>query len=135
MDAFLGKPFNDPTLEEGYCESDFLKESSEAFSKLRRCLETVGKFDKNETNGDPADFWMQNSGGITRTLSVTLTSRKLWNDALIPLIQSFLNGLPKDYLVYIDSDFDLEEMIFILVMKDQALGNAENRKSLKPFGF
>jgi hypothetical protein len=134
LNAILAHPFNDPKSDIGYSEKIFLEESRKVHDALREKLELLGDFDKDETDDDCADFWMQ-GGGITRCISVTLTSRAMWNDNLIPLIQSFLKSTSKDYLVYIDSSFELDQPFFILVTKDSVLGYAENPQWLRPFGF
>lgn len=135
INALLARPFNDPKSETNYSEKSFLEENQRMHAELKHRLALLGDFDEDETDDDDADFWMSKGGGITRCISVTLTSRKMWTENLIALTQSFLRSIPKDYLVYVDSSLNLEQPIFLLVTKDCVMGFAENLRWLAPFGF
>jgi len=135
LNALLEQPFNDPAADPNFDEERFCQENSDMHQSLQQKLETMGRFDEDETDDDDADFWMQESDDVTRCISVTLTSRKMWNESLISLIQSFLQTLPEDYLVYVDSSLDLEEPIYIIVTKNEVLGSADQKQSLVSFGF
>ncbi len=135
LNALLTCPFNDPKSELDYSEKTFLDETQQMHESLKHKLKLLGDFDEDEMDDDNADFWMPKGGGITRCISVTLTSHKMWTECLISLIQSFLKSIPKDYLVYVDSSLDLEQPIYLLITKDRVVGSSENPQWLAPLGF
>ena len=135
LNRVLTHPFNDPNADVDYVEGLFLEENQRIHELLKQHLTLLGDFDQDETDDNNADFWIPKGGGITRCISVTLTSRKMWSESLIFLIQSFLKSLSKDYLVFVDSGFELEQPIYLLITKDEVIGSAENPCWLEPFGL
>ncbi len=135
LNALLEESIFKPSALPNYDEEKFLKECSDVRGARKARLSILGRFDEDELDNDDADFWMQKSDGVSRCISVTLTSSKMRNDSLVPLIQSFLQTLSQNYLVYVDSSLDLDDPIYLAITKNEVLGSADKGLSLEPFGF
>src|SRR5687767_7208279 len=86
LDRLLDRPYNPPEICDDREKKVF---HDEYWATHHRCMDALMTLGTHDAFGD-GDFCMNEDWYLSRGISVTLTSRKLWRMELIPLIQMVL---------------------------------------------
>ena len=134
IDSFFQEAFNPPIYDTEFTEADFDDEYWKTHAAVRIKLQEIGKF----SNLGVGDFAMNESRGVSRWLSVDLTTTRMWSKLLINAVSSALSTIQQDYMVYVSHELPEYPLFHLLIAKDESLGCCEDHEDLpvlQCFGF
>jgi hypothetical protein len=118
FDDWCSRPFNPPKIATTHDKDLFFIEYWNCHSRIKGVLEALGRHDPV---GD-ADFCMNDDAVVSRVISLTITSERLFTPAFVELSQRALRELPADYELWVTHDLLERELFFLAIFSDSVRG-------------
>lgn len=130
IDRAFETAYNPPPIAGAADEDAFTDEYWSAHGCVTQCLAAFGR----ENDYGEGDFTMNQDFGLSRSISVELSSKCLWKPAVIESLQRTLRELPESYRVFISHGLLDEPDLYLLIERDRAAGFCSDASVLSHFG-